>query len=181
MSIEEIKRPARIDEDRIEELKKLFPEAFVDGKLDINILQEEVTGIDADLIEENLSEAYGLQWGGKREARRIAFLPPTGTLKPKAGTGVSENSTGNLLIEGDNLEALRVLKKSYSGRIKTIYIDPPYNTGSDFVYKDDFKEPIDSKRKIAHTFQTDVGLQYYLDNLLKAMQETGIVVDQGSN
>ncbi|MGG0277797.1 site-specific DNA-methyltransferase [Bacillus rhizoplanae] len=143
MSIEELKRPTRIDEERIQKLKELFPEAFVDGKLNIGILQDEIVGVDAELIEEDSSEAYGLQWSGKKEARKMAFLPPTGTLKPKAGSGINEDVTGNLIIEGDNLEVLRLLQKSYAGRIKTIYIDPPYNTGNDFVYKDDFKEPVE--------------------------------------
>ncbi|MEA3318667.1 MAG: site-specific DNA-methyltransferase [Bacillota bacterium] len=143
MPIEELKRANRIDEERIQKLKELFPEAFVDGKLNLNIFKDEVTGVNAELVEEDSSEAYGLQWSGKKEARKLAFLPPSGTLKPKNGAGLNEEQSDNLIIEGDNLEVLRTLQKSYAGRVKTIYIDPPYNTGSDFVYKDDFKESVE--------------------------------------
>ncbi|MBY6271804.1 MAG: site-specific DNA-methyltransferase [Bacillaceae bacterium] len=143
MSIEELTRPKRIDEGRIQKLKELFPEAFTDGKLNLEILQEEINGIDEELIESNTEEFYGLQWVGKKEARRLAFLPPQGTLKFAEGEGVNEDKTKNIVIEGDNLEVLRILQKSYAGKVKVIYIDPPYNTGNDFVYKDDFKDPVE--------------------------------------
>jgi adenine-specific DNA-methyltransferase len=143
MSIEELIRPKRIDEERIQKLKELFPEAFADGKLNLEILQEEINGIDEELIESNTEEFYGLQWIGKKEARRLAFLPPQGTLKFVEGQGINEDKTKNIVIEGDNLEVLRILQKSYAGKVKVIYIDPPYNTGNDFVYKDDFKDPVE--------------------------------------
>lgn len=143
MPIEKLEKPTRIDEERIQKLKELFPEAFADGKLNLEILQEEINGIDEQLIENNTEESYGLQWVGKKEARRLAFLPPQGTLKFVEGEGVNEEEIQNLLIEGENLETLRVLQKSYSGKIKMIYIDPPYNTGRDFVYKDNFREPLE--------------------------------------
>ncbi|THD14657.1 site-specific DNA-methyltransferase [Anoxybacillus ayderensis] len=143
MPIEKLEKPTRIDEERIQKLKELFPEAFADGKLNLEILQEEINGIDEQLIENNTEESYGLQWVGKKEARRLAFLPPQGTLKFVEGEGVNEDKTKNIVIEGDNLEVLRILQKSYAGRIKLIYIDPPYNTGNDFIYKDDFREPLE--------------------------------------
>lgn len=142
MSIEKLTKPSRINEDRIETLKELFPEAFADGKLNLQIFQEEVAGLDEELIEDNIEESYGLRWVGKKEARRLAFLTPEGTLRFAEGEGVNEEATKNIFIEGDNLEVLRILQNSYKNRIKVIYIDPPYNTGNDFVYKDDFKEPI---------------------------------------
>ncbi|WP_026674013.1 site-specific DNA-methyltransferase [Alkalihalobacterium bogoriense] len=161
MSIEELKRPERIDEDRIEKLKELFPEAFGDGKLNIEVLKDEV----GDLVEENTEEFFGLQWIGKKEARKLASYPPQGTLKFLEGQGVNEKDTNNALIEGDNLEVLKVLQKSYTNKIKCIYIDPPYNTGKDFVYKDDYKDPIE--KYLQKTGQADE------DGLLTSNPKTG--------
>ena len=93
--------------------------------IDPSFMQEEINGIDEELIESNTEEFYGLQWVGKKEARRLAFLPPQGTLKFMEGEGINEENAKHILIEGDNLEVLRLLQKSYSGRIKMIYIDPP--------------------------------------------------------
>lgn len=153
MAIEELKRPERIDEDRIEKLKELFPEAFGDGKLNIEILKEEIKGFDNELSESNLEEFYGLQWVGKKEARRLSFIPPQGTLEFLEDKGLNEKTTKNILIEGDNLEVLRVLQKGYKGRVKMINIDPPYNTGNDFIYNDNFKESLD--RYLEMTGQAD--------------------------
>lgn len=153
MPIEELKRPERIDEDRIKKLKELFPEAFGDEKLNFEVLKEQIQGLKEGLIEEKIEEFYGLQWVGKRDARKLATLPPNGTLRKADGEGVSEENTKNLFIEGDNLEVLRILQKSYAGKIKTIFIDPPYNTGNDFIYKDDFKEPVE--KYLQKTSQAD--------------------------
>ena len=129
-------------EKKIQALKELFPEIFTEGQINLDALKEEL----ADFIDElpDGQEHYGLNWPGKRDAKKLAMIPPSGTLKPAFGEGVNEDSTKNIFIEGDNLEVLRLLQKSFAGRIKMIYIDPPYNTGNDFVYKDDFKEPIES-------------------------------------
>jgi adenine-specific DNA-methyltransferase len=143
MPIEELKRPDRIDEDRIEKLKDLFPEAFGDGKLNLEILKSEIESINETLIEEKIEEFYGLQWVGKQEARKISVISHQGTLKFSEGEGIREADTQNILIEGDNLEVLRILQKSYYRSVKMIYCDPPYNTGNDFIYKDDFKEPVE--------------------------------------
>ncbi|KIO57290.1 MULTISPECIES: site-specific DNA-methyltransferase [Bacillus] len=153
MPIEELKRPERIDEDRIEKLKDLFPEAFRDGKLNIEILKEEIEGIKEDLIDNNFMEFYGLQWTGKKEAKKLALVPDEGTLQLAIGEGINEETTNNVFIEGDNLEVLRILKKSYAGKIKMIYIDPPYNTGNDFIYKDNYTESID--KYLQRTSQAD--------------------------
>jgi adenine-specific DNA-methyltransferase len=85
-------------------------------------------------------EKYGLNWHGKRAARQLALTPSTGTLRPCPDESVDWDTTKNLMIEGDNLEVLKLLQKSYAGKVKLIYIDPPYNTGKDFVYPDDFKD-----------------------------------------
>lgn len=142
MPIERLKRPHRIDEERMEQLKKIMPEVFSDGVVDFNVLKQVITGVEDIELDIN-NETYGLQWTGKSQARRLSFVPPTGTLKFASGLGFNEEKTKNFLIEGDNLEVLRVLRKSYQNRLKLVYIDPPYNTGSDFIYSDDFKEPLD--------------------------------------
>ena len=87
-------------------------------------------------------EKYGLNWHGKRRARQLALTPSTGTLRPCLEESIDWETTQNLMIEGDNLEVLKLLQKSYSGKVKLIYIDPPYNTGNDFIYPDDFKDSI---------------------------------------
>ncbi len=148
MSIEELKRPDRIDEERIEKLKELFPEAFGDGKLNIDILRQEIEKVNEEFIEEDIEEFYGLNWVGKKEARKLASTAPQGTLIHCLGQGLNEEITKNALIQGDNLEVLRIMQKSYSGRIKMVYIDPPYNTGNDFVYPDNYKEPVDKYLQI---------------------------------
>ncbi|MBU6362339.1 MAG: site-specific DNA-methyltransferase, partial [Chloroflexi bacterium] len=89
-------------------------------------------------------EHFGLFWPGKRAARREAASPAKAGLHPAPGEGVDEANTRNLYLEGDNLSVLKLLRKAYSGRVKMIYIDPPYNTGNDFVYKDNFAESSDT-------------------------------------
>lgn len=118
-----------------EKLAELAPEAIADGKIDVEKLKELLAG-DAD--ESN--ERFGLFWPGKRRALRAAQQPTTATLKPDVENSKDWDTTKNVFIEGDNLEVLKVLQKHYHGKIKMIYIDPPYNTGKDFVYPDNFKE-----------------------------------------
>ena len=118
-------------------LATVFPDVVVDGAVDFlrlrELLDESVNGPD---------EKFGLTWSGKSRALQLALTPSTGTLRPTSDTGEASDSGGNVLLEGDNLEVLKLLLKSYSGRVKLIYIDPPYNTGSDFVYPDDFTDGI---------------------------------------
>ena len=97
---------------------------------------------------ENSKERYSLTWNGKSEARQIAQEVSTGTLRPVKEESKNWDSTENIYIEGDNLEVLKLLQKSYHGKIKMIYIDPPYNTGKDFVYKDNFKDNIENYKEI---------------------------------
>ena len=97
---------------------------------------------------ENSKERYSLTWNGKSEARQIAQKVSTGTLRPSKEESKDWNNTENIYIEGDNLEVLKLLQKSYHGKIKMIYIDPPYNTGKDFVYKDNFKDNIENYKKV---------------------------------
>jgi adenine-specific DNA-methyltransferase len=121
----------------LQRLAEAFPQAITDGKVDLERLKQ--------ALGEHLEtgrERYGLTWPGKAEAIKAAQRPSLGTLRPKAGEGISEETTGNLIIEGDNLEVLKLLQKAYLGKIKMIYIDPPYNTGNDFVYEDNFADPL---------------------------------------
>jgi len=132
----------------IEQLKSLFPEAFTEGKLDFEVLK----GLLGGTVDER-EEKYGLNWHGKRRARQIALTPSTGTLRPCPEESVDWETTQNLMIEGDNLEVLKLLQKSYAGKVKLIYIDPPYNTGKDFVYPDNFQDNI--KNYLELTGQVD--------------------------
>jgi len=134
----------------VERLKELFPEAFTEGKIDFPILKQ----LLGDAVDER-EEKYCLNWRGKRRARQLALTPSTGTLRPCPEESVDWDVTQNLVIEGDNLEVLKILQKSYAGKIKMIYIDPPYNTGKDFIYPDDFRDNI--KNYLELTNQIDGG------------------------
>jgi len=130
-------RSADIVAGNIDTLKALFPEAFTEGKVDFEVLKQLLGGA----VDER-EEKYGLNWHGKRRARQLALTPSTGTLRPSKDESVDWDTTQNLMIEGDNLEVLKLLQKSYAGKVKLIYIDPPYNTGKDFVYPDNFQDNI---------------------------------------
>lgn len=145
MPIERLKPAHFFDEERLDALKALAPEAFADGKINWSTLKDALGG-ELEEAEED-AEHFGLNWPGKRDARRLAGKPSTGTLLPAMGEGIDEEKTRNIYIEGENLEVLKLLRKSYSGRVKMIYIDPPYNTGNDFVYDDDFAEPLNDYLK----------------------------------
>lgn len=126
----------------IEQLKVLFPELIseVEGGVAINV--EVLKALVSDKTITDTEEKYGLNWHGKRRARQLALTPSTGTLRPCVDESVDWESTQNLMIEGDNLEVLKLLQKSYASKVKLIYIDPPYNTGKDFVYPDNFQDSI---------------------------------------
>lgn len=138
MSYERLRPAFTFDAERLEQLKAIAPEAFADGKINWEALRAAL----GDYVEEEGADAehFGLFWPGKRAARRRASEPSRGTLIPVPGEGVNEDTTRNVFIEADNLDALKLLQKAYAGRVKLIYIDPPYNTGNDFVYRDDFRE-----------------------------------------
>ena len=123
--------------DNIEKLKEIFPEVFNEGKIDFDKLQSEL----GNFIDPK-DERYNFTWNGKSEAKKIALTPSTGTLRPAKVESKNWDTTQNLYIEGDNLEVLKLLQKSYHKKVKMIYIDPPYNTGKDFVYKDNFRDNI---------------------------------------
>jgi adenine-specific DNA-methyltransferase len=120
---------------KLDLLAREFPEAMREGKLDLAVLGE-LLGLPGEAP----AETFGLNWHGKRQARQLAQTPPAGTLRPAPEESLEWDTTGNLILEGDNLEVLKLLQKSYAGAVKLIYIDPPYNTGSEFVYEDDFRD-----------------------------------------
>jgi adenine-specific DNA-methyltransferase len=140
MPQERIRPKYLFDQERIEQLKTIVPEAFADGKINWEVLHEAL----GEYLESETPETehFGLSWPGKREARRLTSIPSTGTLVPCEGEGVNEEKTHNIFIEGDNFEVLKLLQKSYAGQIKMIYIDPPYNTGNDFIYRDKYSETL---------------------------------------
>ena len=132
------------------QISGLAPEAFLDGKVDFEKL-EELLGDD---VSED-RERFGLFWPGKKMALHTAQEATSGTLRSNRDKSVDWNTTGNVFIEGDNLEVLKILQKHYHGKIKMIYIDPPYNTGQDFVYSDNFKEGLDSYLDWTRQVSTD--------------------------
>jgi adenine-specific DNA-methyltransferase len=142
-------RSADVAFSNLEALRKLFPDAFVEGKLDLEALGQLVGHCVAPG-----EEKYGLGWHGKKNVRQLALAPSTGTLRPCPEQSLDWERTQNLMIEGDNLEVLKLLQKSYAGKVTLIYIDPPYNTGNDFVYPDDYHDNI--KNYLSVTGQVDV-------------------------
>ena len=124
-----------IVEDNINKISELFPECISEGKINFDKLKQELS---KDIIEQR--ESYQLTWVGKNKAMVNANTPINKTLRPIKEKSVDFNNTKNIYIEGDNLETLKILQESYLNKIKCIYIDPPYNTGNDFIYNDNFKE-----------------------------------------
>lgn len=129
--------------ENVKKMRELFPEVFTEGKVDFEALKE-VLGDYSDTREER----YSFTWNGKSKARMLAQTPSTGTLRPCPEESVDWDTTKNIFIEGDNLEVLKLLQKSYHKKVKMIYIDPPYNTGKDFVYKDNFKDNIKNYKEV---------------------------------
>ena len=134
--------------ENIIKMKGLFPEVFCEDKIDFEKLKE-VLGE----YTENKEERYSFNWKGKSKSIRLAQTASTGTLRPCKEESKNWDATENLYIEGDNLEVLKLLQKSYNSKVKMIYIDPPYNTGKDFVYPDDFRDNI--KNYLEITGQVD--------------------------
>ncbi|MEJ5283965.1 MAG: site-specific DNA-methyltransferase [Brevinematales bacterium] len=131
-----------IKQETLQKLKEIIPHCFTEDKLDWEKLRV--------FFEDNIefrNERYHLSWAGKTDAIRLLQTPTYNTLKPCREESVNFDATENLFIEGDNLEVLKILQKSYFGKIKMIYIDPPYNTGNDFIYKDDYSETLAEYRK----------------------------------
>ena len=130
-------RSADVVAQNLEHLKMLFPDAFTEGKVDFEVFKQ----LLGPAVNES-EEKYGLNWHGKRQARQLALTPSTGTLRPCREDSVDWDTTRNLMIEGNNLEVLKLLQKNYAGKVKLIYIDPPYNTSKDFIYPDNYCDNI---------------------------------------
>ena len=154
-------------QENIKKLKEIFPEVFVEGNIDFDVLKE----IFGEKIESS-KERYSLNWNGKSKARQIAQEVSTGTLRPAKEESKNWDNTENIYIEGDNLEVLKLLQKSYYGKIKMIYIDPPYNTGDDILYKNNFTIPLEyykrfigeiSDEKFVLTTNSDTSGRYHSD------------------
>lgn len=127
----------------MQKLRGVFPECFAQGKLDI----DKLLSLCGEYIDNDF-EKYKFEWKGKSECLRLAQKRSTGTLRPCPEESVDFDTTQNLYIEGDNLEVLKLLQTAYYRRVKMIYIDPPYNTGNDFVYEDDFADPLARYREV---------------------------------
>ena len=136
-----------IVEDNISKISKLFPDSVSEGKIDFDMLKQELS---KDIIEDG-KERYQLTWVGKKEAIVNANTPCNKTLRPLRKKSVDFDNTKNIYIEGDNLEVLKILQESYLNKIKCIYIDPPYNTGNDFIYNDKFV----NENELIESGQTD--------------------------
>ena len=141
-------RTLNITEAQKEKLKELFPEVFTEGKIDFEKLKLTL-GEEIDSSEER----FGLTWAGKADCFKVIQEPSVGTLKPCREESINWDTTENLFIEGDNLEVLKQLQKAYYGKVKLIYIDPPYNTGKEFIYPDKYQENLDTY--LAYTGQVD--------------------------
>jgi len=126
-----------LEETNIDKLKAVFPECFAEGKLDI----DKLLSLCGEYIDNDF-EKYKFEWKGKAECLKLAQKRSTGTLRPCPEESINFDETQNLYIEGDNLEVLKLLQTTYYRKVKMIYIDPPYNTGNDFVYADDFADPM---------------------------------------
>jgi len=134
--------------EKLEALKAIIPEAFTEDGVDFEVLRQ----LLGDAVGEG-EEKYVLTWHGKKKARQIALMPSLGTLRPCPEESVDWDTTQNLFIEGDNMEVLKLLQKSYANKVKMIYIDPPYNTGKEFIYPDKFQDNLDTYLK--YTGQKD--------------------------
>lgn len=145
-----------LNSDTLAKLKQILPEVFsegVDGKLSIDVEKLKIAlGGEVDIEVDNQTR-YSFNWSGKKQAQALANQPSTATLRPSVEDSKNWDDTQNIYIEGDNLEVLKLLQKSYYNSIKMIYIDPPYNTGKDFVYKDNFHDNV--KNYLQLTGQVD--------------------------
>jgi len=139
---------SNLNEEKLAELHRILPEAFSENKID----WEKLRTVLGDEIDERI-EKFSFTWAGKSNAIKNILIPSKATLRPAKDESIKFDESENLFIEGDNLEVLKLLQKAYFEKVKMIYIDPPYNTGGDFVYRDDFSAPL--KSYLQQTGQTD--------------------------
>ena len=142
-------RSLDISEEKLQELLRLFPEIRTEGdKIDFDRLKLAL----GEVVDVG-KERYGMNWPGKADCFKTLQKPSLGTLRPCPEESINFDTTENLIIEGDNLEVLKLLQKSYLGKVKMIYIDPPYNTGNDFIYPDNYAESL--RTYLEYTGQVD--------------------------
>lgn len=139
--------------EQVERLREIFPEAFAEGKLDWDLLRDTL----GEIID-GRSERYSFTWAGKHDSLRLLQTPSRATLVPCSEESMNWENTRNAFIEGENLEVLKLLYKAYFGRVKMIYIDPPYNTGNDFVYPDNYADPLDAYLQLTGQRDTEGNL-----------------------
>lgn len=140
MAIEKLQPSYKFTEDQIKQLRQIIPEVFKDNLLDFDAFYDVLSDlIDDSEIED---EFFGLFWPGKKGSKRILTVPPKGSLTPILEESLEFDKTKNIVIKGENLEVLKLIRKAYANKIKMIYIDPPYNTGEDVIYDDNFSESI---------------------------------------
>jgi len=148
--------------ERLERLRELLPGAFAEGRL----VPEKLAELVGAAALSSAPERYGLGYAGRNEALREMLAPSAGTLRPDREASVAWEDTGNLIIEGDNLHVLKLLQSAYAGAVKLIYIDPPYNTGNDFVYPDNFRSGVahyKEQTQQALSTNPDTGGRYHSD------------------
>ena len=138
-----------LEKNNIDKIKELFPEAVEEGKINFDMLRA-MLGDEVD----DSKEKYQFTWKGKAKSIKLAQTPSSATLRPCKEKSKNWDTTENLYIEGDNLEVLKQLQKTYYGKIKMIYIDPPYNTGNDFVYNDSFSNSLENYKKQTNQFSS---------------------------
>ena len=136
--------------ENIEQMKQLFPEVCCEDKIDFDKLKQ----VLGEYVDDD-RERYNFTWNGKGRSLRLSQTPSLGTLRPCKEESKDWDSTQNLYIEGDNLEVLKLLQKSYYGKVKMIYIDPPYNSKGDFVYPDNFSDNIYFYKMITKQIDSD--------------------------
>lgn len=135
-----------LPEENLKKLESVFPDVIRDGQLQMDVFKQLIGAKAVEEVEGD--ERYGLSWPGKAQARQQALKPSSGTLIPEPEKSRDWDTTENVFIEADNLEAMRLLLRSYAGKVSLTYLDPPYNTGNDFVYNDDFSSSIEAYKEL---------------------------------
>ena len=161
--------------ENIEILKELFPDIVVEDKIDFDKFKSNF----GEFIDDT-HEKYNFTWPGKTQAIRESQKQSAGTLRPCPEESKNWETTQNLYIEGDNLEVLKLLQKGYYNKIKAIYIDPPYNTGKDFVYSDDYKDNLENYLKIsgqASEIEDSLSLSkgWYYQLILRVLEDITVI------
>ena len=147
-----------LEKENINKIKELFPEVVEEGKINFDMLRTFL----GDEVDDS-REKYQFTWNGKAKSIKLAQTPSSATLRPCKEKSKNWDTTENLYIEGDNLEVLKQLQKTYYGKIKMIYIDPPYNTGNDFIYRDNFTQSEEESDDEIGIFDDDGKIDFIIE------------------